>query len=227
MDINKAYNICICVIVTVFFFGSFFLGNMLHAKEEPVELPEKETTFTVSRLRSDEPEPDRVEKLTEPQEDRVTADTEKCDYTVSPYYYNIALDNDRQDYVFKLCSEYDLPCELVFAVMGVESSYEDSRISNNGDYGIMQINSINHGWLSEELGVEDFLDYEQNVLCGVYMLADYYHRYVDFNKIAMCYRYGENAAMEMWENGITETDYTRQIVRRMAMMEYRKQFTRG
>lgn len=224
MDINKVYNICICVILASFFFGSFFLGNMLYAREESVELPEKETSFTVSPSTMDEPIPDRVDKVSEPQEAKVTVseDTEKCDYTVSPYYYEIDLDNIRQDYVFKLCSEYDVPCELVFAVMGVESSYIESRISNNGDYGIMQINSINHSWLREKLGVEDFLDFEDNVLCGVYMLADYYHRYVDFNKIAMCYRYGENAAIQMWENGITETDYTRQIVRAMAMMEYRK-----
>lgn len=217
MNINRLYNICLCVILAVFFFGAYFLGNSFEARDVKAEVPkEKEISFTVEPAAKMKTEVLALEKIPEPVE------AEECDYTVSKYYYNIDLDNNRQDYVFKVCSEYDLPCELVFAVMGVESSYEDSRISNNGDYGIMQINSINHGWLSEELGVDDFLDYEQNVLCGVYMLADYYHRYVDFNKIAMCYRYGENAAKEMWSNGITETDYTRQIVRRMAMMEYRK-----
>lgn len=216
MNINRVYNICLCVILAVFFFGAYFLGNSLEAREEKKEQKEKEITFTVEPANQIETEVLALETVAEPKEVQV------CDYTVSEYYYDIELEDSKQDYVFKLCSEYDLPCELVFAVMGVESSYMDSRISSNGDYGIMQINSINHAWLSEKLGVDDFLDYEQNVLCGVYMLADYYHRYVDFNKIAMCYRYGENAAKEMWERGITETDYTRQIVRRMALMEYRK-----
>ncbi len=216
MNINRIYNICLCVILAVFFFGAYFLGNSLEAKEEKKALKEKEITFTVEPASRMKTELLALERVQEPKA------VEECDYTVSEYYYNVDLDDAKQDYVFGLCSEYDLPCELVFAVMGVESSYIDSRISSNGDYGIMQINSINHAWLSEELGVDDFLDYEQNVLCGVYMLADYYHRYVDFNKIAMCYRYGENAAKEMWANGITETDYTRQIVRRIALMEYRK-----
>ena len=214
MNIDRIYNICLCIITAALFFGAYFLGTSLYAREEITKSMEKETTFTVAPADTEESVDICLENISEPKE------TEPCDYTVSEYYYDIALDHSRQDYVFEVCSEYDVPCELVFAVMGVESSYVDSRISNNGDYGIMQINSINHAWLSQELGVDDFLDYEQNVLCGVYMLADYYHRYVDFNKIAMCYRYGENAAKEMWDKGVYSTDYTRQIVRTIALLEY-------
>ena len=53
------------------------------------------------------------------------------------------------------------------------------------------------------------------------MLSHYYHLYTDFNKIAMCYRYGENGAKEMWDKDIYETDYTRQIVRTIATLTYR------
>lgn len=216
MNIDRIYSICLCAIVAVLFFGAYSLSGILYAKGEITKTEEgKNITFTVAPAKESEMSELTLE-VTEPRQ------TEQCDYTDSAYYYDIALENERQDYVFETCSLYDVPCELVFAVMGVESSYIDSHISDNGDYGIMQINSINHSWLSEELGVNDFLNFEQNVLCGVYMLADYYHRYVDFNKIAMCYRYGENAAKEMWNNGITETEYTRKIIRLMATMEYKK-----
>lgn len=215
MNVNTVYNISICCILVVFFLVSYFLGSMIYASEPKETEPEtKEISFSVAPAQTDRL-PDPLEVVAEPEE------TKECNYTGGGVYYDIPLDEDRQDYVFSLCEEYDVPCELVFAIMGAESFYNDGEISADGDYGIMQINSVNHAALSEILGVTDFLDYEQNVFCGIYMLSDYYHRYTDFNKIAMCYRYGENGAKEMWDKGIYETDYTRQIVRGIAMLTYK------
>ncbi|MBR6513739.1 MAG: transglycosylase SLT domain-containing protein [Clostridia bacterium] len=216
MSVNTVYNISLCCILVIFFFMSWFLGSMLYAREDtlPPVTEESETGFSIG-ANNMQKRPEALETVFEPRE------TEVCSYTDSAYYYDIPLDDEKQAYVFDICKEYDVPCELVFAVMGAESTYTEDRISDNGDYGIMQINQINHQKLIEELGVSDFLDYKQNVLCGIYMLSDYYHRYTDFNKIAMCYRYGENAAKEMWEKGIYSTDYTRQIVRTIATLTYR------
>lgn len=215
LNINTAYNISLCCILVIFFVASYFLGSLIHISDNDIALPEeREITFTVSKNSMDK-QPEHLERVPEPKE------TEVCSYTVSAYYYDIPLSDEKQDYVFDMCEKYDVPCELVLAVMGAESTYTEGQISHNGDYGIMQINKINHPWLAEELGITDFMDYEQNVLCGVYMLSHYYHLYTDFNKIAMCYRYGENGAKEMWQNGIYETDYTRQIVRSIAMLNYR------
>ncbi len=216
MNINTAYNICLSVILVVFFLLSYFLGMMLHAADPQLtEESGEEVIFTVAPADLEDA-PIALEPVTEPVE------TEECNYTGGGIYYDIELSDQRQDYVFSLCEEYDVPCELVLAIMGAESSYRDGQVSDDGDYGIMQINSVNHSALTEKLGVTDFLDYEQNVLCGVYMLSEYYHRYTDFNKIAMCYRYGEGGAKEMWDKGIYETDYTRQIVRGIAALKYRE-----
>lgn len=216
LNINTAYNISLCCIIIVFFVAAYVFGCYFHASDKDTAvLPEgKEITFTVEKNAMDA-KPQTIENITEPKE------TEVPSLSVSAYYYDLPLSDEKQDYVFEKCEEYDVPCELVFAVMGAESTYTEDRISSNGDYGIMQINEINHPQLTAELGVTDFMDYEQNVLCGVYMLSHYYHLYTDFNKIAMCYRYGENGAKEMWDHGIYETDYTRQIVRAIAMLSYR------
>ncbi len=216
LNINTAYNISLCCILVVFFVASYFLGSLIHAsdKDIPVLPEQKEITFSVSK-NSMNTKPEEIENITEPKE------TEVPSLSVSAYYYDIPLSDEKQDYVFEKCEEYDVPCELVLAVMGTESTYTEEQISRNGDYGIMQINKVNHPQLTAELGVTDFMDFEQNVLCGVYMLSHYYHLYTDFNKIAMCYRYGENGAKEMWDKGIYETDYTRQIVRTIATLTYR------
>lgn len=214
MNINTIYNITLCCIIVAFFLVSYFLGSYFYTSDKNIDpCAEKEITFTLSKNSMESQPP--LENISEPK------DTEICSYTVSAYYYDIPLSNEKQDYVFEKCDEYDVPCELVFAVMGAESTYIEGQVSLNGDYGIMQINKINHPWLTEELGITDFMDYEQNVLCGVYMLSHYYHLYTDFNKIAMCYRYGESGAEDMWERGIYETDYTRQIVRTIATLTYR------
>ena len=215
LNINTAYNIVLCCIIVVFFLSSYFLGSYFYASDKDIADPvEKQITFTLGKNNMSA-RPTEIDSIPEPKE------TEICSYTVSAYYYDLPLSDDRQDYVFEMCEKYDVPCELVLAVMGAESTYAEDRISANGDYGIMQINKVNHQQLTAELGVTDFMDFEQNVLCGVYMLSYYYHLYTDFNKIAMCYRYGENGAKEMWDKGIYETDYTRQIVRSIAMLEYR------
>lgn len=216
LNINTAYNISLGCILLIFFLVSYFLGSFLYASEKD-ELPkpvEKETGFTVAPYNPDK-QPDSLQHIPEPKQ------TEAGSPAVVKRYYDIPLTDEKQDYVFDMCEKYGVSCELVFAIMGAESIYSEVQISKDGDYGIMQINRINHQRLSQELGVSDFLDYKQNVLCGIYMLSDYYNRYTDFNKIAMCYRYGETGAKKMWDQGIYETDYTRQIVRSIAMLKYR------
>lgn len=217
VTLKKAYTLSISIILTVFFVASYTVGSLLAAAPSEVtieEEPKKSYSFTLApadlsqRPKSLEPIESREEKP-------------ERSYTNSERFYDIPLNDGRQSYVFTLCEKYNLPCELVFGVMSAESEYLDGQISEGGDYGIMQINSINHDMLREELGVSDFLDFEQNVHCGIYMLSEYYHKYTDFNKIAMCYRYGEAGAMEMWKKGVYSTDYTSRVVRNIALLEFR------
>ena len=52
--------------------------------------------------------------------------------------------------------------ELILAMMGGESTYNSLAVghNNNGttDSGLMQINSFNKEWLTEVLGIADFMD---------------------------------------------------------------------
>ena len=75
-----------------------------------------------------------------------------------PMAYHVPLDADLQQYTAEMCDLYEVPLELAYAVMQVESGYTVSATSSTGDYGLMQINSINAGWLKDELGVTDMLD---------------------------------------------------------------------
>jgi enolase len=118
----------------------------LYASDKDLaDTTKKEITFTLAKNSMDE-QPAAIENISEPKV------TEVPSLSVSPYYYDIPLSDGQQDYVFEKCEEYDVPCELVLAVMEAESTYTEDRISANGDYGIMQINEINHPQLTAELG---------------------------------------------------------------------------
>lgn len=122
--------------------------------------------------------------------------------------YNIPLSESEQSVVERCCLEFDVPEKLVLGIIGVESGYKNCGISSTDDWGIMQINRSNHQWLTETLGVSDFLDYAQNVRAGSYMLSRYWKKYCNFVKAAMCYKYGDAGAQIKWESGIVSDAYT-------------------
>lgn len=74
------------------------------------------------------------------------------------FYFDIPLSEELQDYIREKCSEYEVPMELVIALIDKESSFRSDVVSTTNDYGFMQINQCNHEWLSSTLGVSNFLD---------------------------------------------------------------------
>ena len=68
---------------------------------------------------------------------------------------------EQQEFVYYLCSGYNLDFTLVMALIQHESSFDPNVISNTNDYGYMQINAINHDWLTETIGVTDYTDPSQ------------------------------------------------------------------
>ena len=52
-------------------------------------------------------------------------------------YYDVPLDHDLQDYIFKLSDEYKVPTQLIMAVIEVESSFRSNVVSRTNDYGLI------------------------------------------------------------------------------------------
>ncbi len=128
--------------------------------------------------------------------------------------YNIPLADELQEYTFGLCKENNLDYEMVLAMMDQESDYKEKMISKTNDYGLMQINKVNHGWLKEKLGIEDFLDAEQNILAGIIMLSELAGKYDDPHQVLMAYNNGETGAKRLWEQGATTSEYSREVIAR-------------
>lgn len=137
-----------------------------------------------------------------------------------PEIYNVPLDEALQRHAYNLCVDYEIEeyYPLVLAVMWRESEFVPTIISRTNDYGLMQINKINHKWLSDKLEITDFLDEEQNIHAGVFMLSLYLHKYEDIDKALMAYNMGENGAKKRWDAGTYTTNYTRTTRERLELI---------
>lgn len=128
-------------------------------------------------------------------------------------YFDIPLSKELQDYIRNLCDEYGVPIELVIAMIDVESTFRADVVSKTNDYGLMQINKCNHEWLTDKLGVTDFLDPYQNINSGVHILSG--HLEVtngDIELALMRYNNGATGAKKLWDKGIYSTAYTHKIM---------------
>lgn len=134
---------------------------------------------------------------------------------------NCKLDEVTQQFTFYLCKGYDIDWTLVMALMQKESSFRSDVISATDDYGLMQINKCNHKWLTDTIGVTDYLDKEQNIRAGVFVLRKLFEEYTDPNLVLMAYNMGADGAETLWNKGIYTTPYVDDILTYQA--EFNKQ----
>lgn len=125
--------------------------------------------------------------------------------------YPVPLAPELQHYTISVAQQHGVDPALVLATMGQESQYDAGLVSDTRDWGLMQINEINHPRLERELGITDWLEPRQNILAGVVMLAELQQRYQDEHQILMAYNMGETGAGRAWARGISSTRYSRAI----------------
>lgn len=129
------------------------------------------------------------------------------------------LDAETQEFTFYLCKAYDLDWTLVMGLMQKESSFKSDIISASNDYGLMQINKCNHSWLKETLGVTDFLDKEQNIRAGVFVLRKLFEEYKEPKMVLMAYNMGATGAAKLWDKGIYTTSYVDDILKNQRVFD--------
>lgn len=142
--------------------------------------------------------------------------------------YDITLPSELQLYTYDLCQKYSVDTELILAIMQRENTnLNPSAIGHNrngsSDYGLMQINSSNHRWLSEELGITNFLDEKQSILAGVYMVAEIQKSYTtDLHEILIAYNMGPAKIKELHAKGIYSTEYSRAVEENIRILRSKK-----
>lgn len=123
-----------------------------------------------------------------------------------------------------LCKEYGIPYALALAVADTESRFDPKAVSKTNDYGIMQINTVNHEWLQEK-GI-DPLTVEGNIEAGVYLISQKLQSngvkelatsqrlgcYGEMELALMAYNCGDAGARKLWDAGTYSTSYSRKVM---------------
>ena len=118
---------------------------------------------------------------------------------------------DLQEIMQDRCEVYGVPYALALAIAEVETHFDPDAVSPTHDYGLMQINQVNHEWL-QGLGM-DPLTHAGNIDAGLYMIGNYLSQYGDTEMALMAYNNGPGGARKLWDAGTYQTDYTRKVMK--------------
>lgn len=138
--------------------------------------------------------------------------------TADVFLFDVPLSDSLQRYIYEICADENVPVTLVMAMIEHESGFDPEAVSPTDDYGLMQINAVNHEWLKEEYRCADMMNPYQNVFCGISIISSYIDKYGELDKALMAYNMGNYGAQKAWKNGVTSITYSEEIL--SLMKEY-------
>ena len=191
---NRLVRLCLILVVLVLIgsVGGFFLGKVT-AKQKTVTTT---TTVEVPVYKSN-----------------------MLAKTADVFLFDIPLSDSLQRYIYEICADEGVPVTLALAMIEHESGFDPEVVSSTNDYGLMQINVVNHERLEEKYRCADMLNPYQNVFCGITIIGSYLDRYEDITKALMAYNMGNYGAQKAWEDGVTSTNYSNKIISLMEKYE--------
>ena len=172
------------------------------------EVPEQESVQAEEATTVPEQESAQTEKVT-----TVPEQQSALEETAEAMAEEIPLSEELVQTALTACEQYEVPPQLLFAVMEVESGFQTDA-QNGACTGLMQIHSINLPYLQEQIGISDLSDPEQNIQAGAFILGGYLSRYNTEDSL-MAYNLGEGGAKKQWEQGIHGTAYTEKVLNEM------------
>ena len=205
---RSVYTLLLAALLPFLFAGSLFVGlaDAMGARAAQPDLQTKAAD------RDAVPEDGAVE---------ASADPEGEDPRLPAWnYYVLPLSDAMQDEVYLLCDKYDVPPDLVFGMISAEA-VTASPYSGSCSDKPMGTPADSAAWCAEQLGITGEATFDQNLECGVLLLAEYCHKYSDPEAVAMCYELGENEALRRISRGESSTQFSRLVVREMTTLTER------
>lgn len=210
------YSICITVCIIAIFYAIIKNTNETRCdypiKETEIvkTLQNKETMTMVANTISTKVEVKDAIKVENAKEAK-----EENEYKILK---EVPLDENWQKFANDICKENNVPLELLYALIEIESGFKpDVKSADGKDYGLMQIREINHGWINDYFGYElNYKDPYDSVKAGMLMLSNLLEKQnEDITKALMCYNMGETGAKRAWNNGVYHTSYTEKVESKM------------
>jgi len=129
------------------------------------------------------------------------------------YFIGIKIQKDMypikyNEYVVKYSEEYNVPQDLIYAVIRTESSFDEKANSSAGAVGLMQIMPDTFDWISKHMD-ESYAEGaiyqpESNIKCGTFYLSYLYEKFGNWDTALAGYNAGHGRVAE-W---LSDTRYT-------------------
>lgn len=116
--------------------------------------------------------------------------------TAEPWVrYDVPIEDELQRYIGQLCRDYNVPSELVMAVIDAESGHDPGAIGDSGQsFGLMQMWASEHTARCIRLNCYNLLEPRQNVLAGIDFLAELREIFGSWEK-ALSFYHGEGGEL--------------------------------
>ena len=140
-------------------------------------------------------------------------ETDKSLIVAEAVFYDVPIDIDLLNHIQGLCADYEIPVELVLAVIETESSYQADALSPVGAMGLMQIIPEYHEERMNRLSCTDLFDPKQNVTVGMDFLTELIDEYDgNLHKALTAYNYGQKGANDkFFGQGTYQTEYSLKV----------------
>lgn len=193
-------------------------SDMIDVEEDTME--ESTTTFEETSDDSTSCPTDSESSTTPPENLCPPEDNQNDGFIYYEYYYDprtqkyeqIALSKEWQEYTYQMCVKYEVPYEIVLALMGTETGWDvNIGVSDNKlYYGI--------GMVHIEYNEEYLKKYDIN-LCtprgGIeavcFIISQKLNIFNDIDKAMIAYNHGNGGAQKLFSQGIYSTAYTRRV----------------
>lgn len=137
-------------------------------------------------------------------------------------FFDVPLSEEIQLHIFAECKKYNISPALVIAIIERESTYDASRVGDNGkSFGIMQIQPEWHSHRVTELGYTDFdwFNPKQNISVGCHFLNELFGKYGDdLYTVLMGYNGSPSYVKKMTSQGLV-SDYAKEVSARAEELE--------
>ncbi len=132
-------------------------------------------------------------------------------FVVSGYYLvlrKVVYPLEHKEIVFKYADKYNLDKSLVYAVIKVESSFDEKAVSKKGAKGLMQITDSTANYIATRLKKQNFDIFEPqvNIEFGCYYLRYLIDRFRVIDTAIIAYNAGEGKVGEWLENSEYSVD---------------------
>ena len=134
-------------------------------------------------------------------------------------YFNVPLDYELQDHIFRLCEDYGVDPSIIIAMIWKESTFRVETVGDGGDsLGLMQIQPKWHQERMDRLGVLYLANPYQNVMVGIDYFAELMANGRGLEWSLMAYNGGYGYANRKVANGEVSY-YARKVIEKAASLE--------